>query len=63
MSGELIEFLVDDVSEEYFIINKMCCPRCKAPKLERILQELLELTEIPKTLKDSGAGGMADRLT
>ena len=41
----------------------MCCPKCKAPELKVVLQELLILTEIPSTLKNSGASDMTDRLT
>jgi len=58
-----MEFLVNDVSEECFIVSKVCCPQCKSPKLKIKLQELLELRELPETLRSVGASGMADRLT
>jgi len=62
MSEKLTEFLVKDVPEEYFIIDRMCCPKCRAPKLERVRQELLQLKDIPQVLKHEGASGKADKL-
>ena len=56
-------FIVDDVSEEYFIIRRMCCPRCGLPTLKPMLQKLVNLRKISPELRRLGASGQADNIT
>ena len=58
-----MEFLVLDPSEEYFIIKRLCCPKCSSPKKKLAIQRLMVCPALPQTLKEVEASGEYDEIT
>jgi uncharacterized protein YggL (DUF469 family) len=57
----VVEFLVDDVGEEYHIVRKMLCPKCRG-KLKVNTQELMLGVLSDEKRNRIGASEKTDRL-
>ena len=61
MSSGVKEFLVQDVDEEYFILSRILCPRCRG-RLKMKMQSLHHNMLKPEEREKLGASHMTDGL-
>jgi len=57
----VVEFLVDDIGEEYYIARKLLCPKCRG-KLKVVMQEYIVDILNEEERKNIGASERTDRL-